>query len=336
MSTSLSFICARLAIGTSILAGPAATGAAKTELAKVAAAMKPGTWAELKTEGYTTELLGKHDILVYSDRAVWDPNSRQVLFIGQDHLRPPPRFIVYHEKTNRWEAKPTPAWAEKLKWFHAYENNAIDAATGRFFHHPSASRIVHELDITTGKWNTLPEIKGAAEGHGTALEYFPERKGLVRVLGGTVHFYDEGKKTWTVVAKKLPMGGYHNFAAYSAVHRVVLFGGGNDSQDVYRLDTAGKIAPVARAPAVVGIGRSINWVDPVSGELLVLHKTGKFFAYDPGADAWRELSLTGFPIHLRGSGHHVIAAPIASYGVTMLFTSPSRGLKVYLYKHANP
>src|SRR5262249_35100116 len=90
----------------------------ETELGKLAAAMKPGTWAELKTEGYTRELLGGHDILVYADRAVWDPRSRQVLFLGQDHLRPPPRFIAYQAAVNRWMALPTPPWAAKLKWFH--------------------------------------------------------------------------------------------------------------------------------------------------------------------------------------------------------------------------
>jgi hypothetical protein len=83
-------------------------------MGKLAGAMEPGTWAELKTEGYSRVLLGGHDILVYSDRAVWDPRSGQVLFIGQDHLRPPPRFIVYRAAANRWQALPTPPWAARL------------------------------------------------------------------------------------------------------------------------------------------------------------------------------------------------------------------------------
>jgi hypothetical protein len=304
-------------------------------LGKLAAAMKPGTWAELKTEGYSRELLGGHDILVYSDRAVWDPRSRQVLFIGQDHLRPPPRFIAYRAAANRWQALPTPPWAEKLKWFHAYENNALDPATGRLFHHPSASRVVHQYDIARAVWSTLPEIPGAATGHGTALEYFPEAKGLVRVLGGVVHFYREDRKTWSVLTReRLPMGPYHNFAAYSAAHKVMLFGGGNGSRDVYRLDASGKITAGAKAPVGLGIGQSINWVDPISGALLVLHREGKMFAYHPGRNAWQELTVTGLPLALRGSSHHVVAVPISTHGVTMLFTSPARGLKVYLYKHA--
>src|SRR5262245_7801772 len=125
-----------------------------TALGKLAARMKTGTWAELETKGYTRELLGKHDILVYSDRAVWDPGSGQVLFIGQDHLRPPPRFIVYSAASNSWEAKPTPKWAESLKWFHAYQNNALDGK-GLFYHHPSASRQVQRYDIAKDQWSAL-------------------------------------------------------------------------------------------------------------------------------------------------------------------------------------
>src|SRR5438034_11838264 len=62
-------------------------GGNKTELAKLAATMKPGTWAELKTADYNLELLKvqNHHILEYTDTAVWDPKSQQVLFVGQGH-----------------------------------------------------------------------------------------------------------------------------------------------------------------------------------------------------------------------------------------------------------
>ena len=103
---------------------------------------------------------------------------------------------------------------------------------------------------------------------------------------------------------------------------------------MYRLDATGKITAGAKAPVGLGIGQSINWVDPATGALLVLHKEGKLFSYHPGKDAWREVPLKGCPLDLRGSSHHIVAAPASTHGVTMLFTSPARGLKVYLYKHA--
>jgi hypothetical protein len=317
------------ALGAATAAEPA------TELGKVAAGMKAGSWAELKTEGYNRELLGNQDILVYSDRAAWDPRSEQVLFVGQDHLKPPPRFITYSAKTNAWKAQPTPAWAEPLKWFHAYENNAIDAGKGIFYHHPSASRIVHQYDIAKNAWATLPEIAGAGTGHGTALEYFPEMKGLVRVLNGSVHFYSEDKKAWSLLKDKVPMGPYHNVAIYSPTHKAVILGGGNNSMDLHKLDAEGKLTELKKAPVGIGIGQSVLAVDPVSGDLLVLHKDGKFFSFNPGTDAWKELPSDNLPFSLKGSSHSIVAAPVSNYGVTLFFTSAGKGYKVYLFKHAS-
>jgi hypothetical protein len=304
-----------------------------TALGKRAAAMPARSWAELKTEGYTRELLGGHDMLVYADRAVWDARSRQVLFLGQDHLRPPPRLIAYDDRTNAWRALPTPKWAERLRFFHGYENNALDEGKGVLYHHASATRQVHRYDIGRAEWTTLPEIP-AATGHGTALVYFPERKGLVRVLGGAVHFYSEEKQAWSRLAEGLSMGPYHNFAIYSPPHRIVVFGGGNGSKDVYRLSGGGEVTQLKAAPVGLGIGQSVITLDPVSGSLLVLHKDGTFYAFDPGADAWEKLGTEGMPFALGGSAHHVVATPVTTYGVTFFFTSPARGLRVCLYRHS--
>src|SRR4051812_11100265 len=70
--------------------------ASETALAKLAAGMKPGAWAELKTEGYSAELLKvqHHHILEYTDAAVWDPTSQQVLFVGQGHYSAV-KFVAY-------------------------------------------------------------------------------------------------------------------------------------------------------------------------------------------------------------------------------------------------
>src|SRR5215470_15658200 len=82
-----------------------------TELAKLAAGMKPGTWAELKTTGYSSDLLKvqNHHILEYSDTAVWDAKSQQVLFVGQGHYSAV-KFITYAAASNSWKLMPTPDW----------------------------------------------------------------------------------------------------------------------------------------------------------------------------------------------------------------------------------
>ena len=313
--------------------GGAAAGSAQTELAKLAAGMKPGTWAELKTEGYGADFLKvqNHHILEYTDTAVWDPKSQQVLFVGQGHYSAV-KFITYSAATNTWKRLPTPTWWEgdaksgKGPIGHAYQNNTIDPARGYLFHHQSATRLVHKYDIAKGEWSTLPEIKGAAAGHGTALAYFPERKGLVRVLGGTVHCYDEEKNAWSLLKDKVAMGPYHNIAKYNPVDKSVIFGAGNGSKTLHRLDAQGNTTSLKDAPFVIRISSTVTAVDPVHGDLLVLsmEDKGKFYALDLKKNAWRQ--LPDAPI---AEG---VTAPINTHGVTMVFAN--RPAKVFLYKHS--
>ena len=326
--------CVALALDAS------AQDAKDSELAKLAAGMKPGSWAELKTEGYTAALLKvqNHHILEYTGAAAWDLASQQVLFVGQGHYSAL-RFISYSAKTNAWKLRDTPPWWKgdpltgKGPIGHAYYNNTIDPANGVFFLHQSATRLVHRYDVAKDSWTTLPEIAGAYTGHGTAIAYFPEMKGLVRVLAGTVHFYSDEKKTWSVLKDKLPMGPYHNVAQYCAAKKLVVFGGGNKSKDLYKLDAEGKITPLKAAPFEVGINTTVVTSDPGSGDLLVLHKDDQFYSLDAAADGWKELGVKGMPFQMKGSSFDVVATPISNHGVTFFFTAERKGLKVCLYKN---
>lgn len=306
----------------------------ETELSKVAAGMKPGTWAELKTTGYSADLLKvqSHHILEYTDTAVWDSKSQQVLFVGQGHYSAV-KFIAYSAATNSWKLMPTPVWWKgdpktgKGPIGHAYQNNAIDAARGLLFHHQSATRLVHKYDIAKDEWSTLPEIAGAATGHGTALAYFPERKGLIRVLGGVVHQWDEEKNAWSLLKDKVAMGPYHNIAKYNPVDKSVIFGAGNGSKTLHRLDAKGDITQLKDAPFVIRISSTVTAVDPVTGDLLVLSMEDKkkSYALDLKKNEWR--TLPDAPI---AEG---VTAAIHTHGVTMYFAN--RPDKVFLYKHAN-
>src|SRR5262249_14091088 len=120
----------------------------------------------------------------------------------------------------------------------------------------------------------------------------------------------------------------------SAVHKVVLFGGGNNSKDLYKIDAAGKITGCKTAPFEVGINTAVVTSDPVSGDFLVLHKDDKFYSYNPKTDTWKELTTKGMPFAMKGSSFDVVATPISNYGVTLFFTAPRKGLKVVLYKHS--
>jgi len=322
-------------LGLSLMGVLEAGGAEPTVLGQLAASMKGGTWAELATQGYDESLIRTQhsNILNYADVAVWDPGSQQVLFLGQGHYTAL-RFITYSVPDNSWREMPTPPWWKgdpktgEGDIGHAYDNNAVDPVRGIFYFHQSFTPLVYRYLITRQEWSTLPVIPGARLLHGTALVYHPEMKGLLRIVGGTVHFYSDAKNSWSVLADRLPMGRIHNIAIYNAARKVAIIGGGNDSRDLYEVDGRGKINKLPDAPCIVRVSSTVVSADPISGDLLVLNTEGgkKFYGLDMLRREWRILADPP-PIS------EAAAAAIEGHGVSLFFSW--HPLKVYLYKHTS-
>jgi hypothetical protein len=105
--------------------------APETELGKLAASLKPGEMKELKTKGYTRDVLQSwyewdHDekgtriygsgrmynvAMSWSHDAKWDPKTRQVLFIGIGHYTAL-KFLSYSADSNAWTLMPVPTWCD--------------------------------------------------------------------------------------------------------------------------------------------------------------------------------------------------------------------------------
>src|SRR5262245_57042298 len=100
VSSVVAFVCIYLTARAE--EKPTQTGK-PTPLSLLAARMKPGTWAELKTLKMDRELFtdGSHSCIGDTDEAIWDPNTRQLFFSGVGHADSN-RFIKYSEATNSW------------------------------------------------------------------------------------------------------------------------------------------------------------------------------------------------------------------------------------------
>jgi hypothetical protein len=351
-STSASTMTAQPSGGTS--------GGQTTVLGQLAASMQPGTWAVLNTQNLESVLSSSDvgggasgGILGYADKAAWDPTSKQLLFIGSDHLQDgvtvTDKFISYSDATNSWRVMPRPAWLQ-VGTHHGYEHNTIDAARGQYYMRRSYMDVTYEkYDIASGTWTQLPPNNVLQYAQCCAgVEYFPGL-GLIWVQGGEVNadpiFYggvfrfNESTQQWVRLGavSSMPMGNYHNIAKYNPVRNVMIFGGGNGSSDLYKLDASGTITKLKNAPMSFGIMASVMTVDPVSGDYLAFFQDGSFWVYNVATDTWTRRSGSNFfdPV-ISGSGSvfEVIATPVSTYGVVMFVKANPGQSKVYIYKHS--
>src|SRR5581483_4332182 len=162
----------RLAVALRLLTALAVVGlpglsagiapAAASALGDLAASMAPGTWAELETKGLTPDLLQVprptmvYNVLEYQNSGVWDPTSRQVLFIGGPHDGLG-KFITYDEATNTWRQEPDPQPQEMLST-HGYDHNTINPRTGDFFFRPYDRPDIWRYNIPTRTWSRQTRI----------------------------------------------------------------------------------------------------------------------------------------------------------------------------------
>lgn len=316
-----------------------------TALGTLAQDMKPGQWLTLNQNGdgsgWTASLIkggpASH-ILNYTDKGKWNSLNSKIYFIGKgvmtDGIQ---KFITYDDATNVWSLESKPYWdCTPGCYGHAYQHNSIDNE-GNTYYHNFNSTSYYKLSYSTGTWSTLP----AAPSEITCcigVEYFPEMKGLLAVGAGRALFFSDTSKQWSQLVSGLAMGDYHNVALYNPKHKVIVYGGGNGSKNLYKVDAAGKISTLKPAPINIGIAATVFTYDPVSGRYLILGANRSFYEYDVGTDSWAPLSTTGIPIFPPSgedfSFYGTVAVPVSTYGVIVFMSYNQNDPKVFVYKHA--
>lgn len=321
-----------------------------TRLGDVAAQLQPGQWTVLNSatdgSGYNTDLLISctgsdcaDNILNYANEGHWNPLTRELHYIGQGHGGRLLKHISYAEATNRWSIEAKPYWdcspsPSCYSLVHNFDQTTIDPRTGDLFARKFNSTEVYRWTRATKTWSKLPAAPNPQVA--IALEYFPDVNGLLLLGGGEVHLLRDGASAWERLASNLPMGPYNNVANYNPTHRIVLFGGGNGSQSVYKIDASLRITPVASAPAPIGVMSGLIVWDPASGRHLLFSSTGGFFEYDVAGDQWRALNGTSVPAFASNSNRiiHRALIPVSTYGLVLVLTFDFENSKVYAYRHA--
>jgi len=312
----------------------------KTELSKLAASMKPGTWAELKTK--TIPRLwsapnppggpfskGLH-IGTWSDDGHWDSRTGQFLFFGVRQTR---KLIAYSEEKNAWRNIPfagepnAPALGQQFG--HQYSNNSLDPERSHYFTGTTG------YDIRSDSWFRLKASNKRPGSAAMCWEYFSAMDGLFAIgrkpKAGTFFYYSMKDKTWKSLGR-IPVHGYHSLARHNPFREELLLAGGNGIRAVVVLTKEGKIKRMKDFPLAVKrftVRSAAVTVDPLSGRYLFLVPDRKFVEFDSEKNEYRlidDFTKTPWPFY-RYNGR--VAAFIPEYGVVMWVDQK----KVHLYKH---
>jgi hypothetical protein len=125
------------------------------------------------------------------------------------------------------------------------------------------------------------------------------------------------------------MGGLHILADYNPVHKVVAFGGGNGSRDLYKLDAQGNVTTLNPAPIVYNTHGSLMTTDPVTGDILFI-SNDSVYAYDIPSQTSRAAARSFIGTYSDVGSTAVI--PVSTYGVIVFISDGT--FPVLVYKHA--
>jgi len=298
-----------------------------SKLSEAASSMAPGEWKSFDTQGFTRDLVNACGaatfITDYARDAVWNPFSREVHFIGQGHYACQ-KHIRYSENDNTWY-EVSRAGYESVGIGHAYEHNTINPATGTIYYAKYNSKVI--LKYENGAWTSLPDFPDSPA-ITKAIEYFPEMNGLVVVdPDAGIWLFSEVTKSWKKLSNPVEMGPYHGFAEYSPVYKVIIFGGGNGSTKINKLDANGTVHVdnIANSPGELGArgDQGLVQVDTSTGDFLAFMSDNTQYVYDVPSNTWSLIGNKAISIA------STISAVIPEYNV-VLFASADDG--VHLYK----
>jgi hypothetical protein len=328
-----------VAITAAILPLRSAEGSA---LSDAAAALSPGQWIEFSTGGIANALLddatgGVGHIMPYADKLHWDPVTNRIYYIGSDDPGDGRRFVAYDEASNAWVVLPDPWSSSSVN--HQYGLVEIDVAGRRIYSIMPAGDNGLIFNLTTSTFGNLsfPSLPSAPY---LAAAYFPERGALIYPHGQNLRQRTDAGQ-WSVLSTSINTT-YHAIAHYNPVHKLVVFGGGNDSnRTFYRLSQGGQVTTLRQPPIALESPRVEFVVNPSDGSFLVFGRGPTLHSYDPVADVWSSRQASSVPTDVWAGGVTgynilpVVATTIARYGIGFFVSCYDGGdCAVHLYKFA--
>lgn len=319
---------------------PAVTSA--SVLSDLAASLPEKTWTKMPSNSSLSSLGLENTLTTYANTGVWDPVNDRLMWAGGPGgccvQNPVFKLITYDAGADTWAIRNTPYSGSG----HAYDGNAFDPGTGRFFFKHWRSP---DLKIWNGSsWSSAPNLPW--EKPATAVVWFPDinngNGALVYVgqdesdgQGGRLAWLDGS--TWRKIQQGQRWGKVHTFAEYNPVHKVVWLGSGSENdRAIYKLDAQLNVTRLSDAPFNLQSSESgaMSVVDPATGLYIVYNRSSKdWWQYDIIADQWTRITdMINKPPQFWNN----FAVPIPEYGVILVFEHKNGQVDetAYLYKHA--
>lgn len=339
-------------------------------LAVLATSMAPGSWAKLTPANDQNPVLGVGSVsgtmLHYCNSMPWNPVSKAIEIIAEDHNYGSQRHVRYVESTNQFLLVANDAGLGNGP-AHGYDHNAVNPYTGDLYHRLfsgfSGQISVRKKALGALGFTSIPSVPAAdqvavgacwwsgsfvgAGGQGCFL-IFNSGNATGTAKDGHIAAYDPLTSKWFYSQEgKAPFYGsgstYHSLIEYSAKKNVAVFGGGNAAPNkLWRLNSDGSSLAMPNVPSGKGVGiqQGLLIDEPVTGNFLLL-SAGQLWELNPsGSGTWTQLTGTRVPpsgVGIPGPSNPqaVICSSIADYGVVAFITQPNQnGGTLFLYKHA--
>lgn len=336
--------------GTSTPGGCSQSGSA---LADAVRNMAPGSWAAMSPApsnlGSTLGQGGSMgNMIPYCNAGSWNPVSKCIEILGQDHGWGNMRHVQFDEATNAFNFVGNIGTSEG----HGYDHYEVNPFNGDLYYKPyfyGTGGSLWRKANGSGSWarnvSTVPTWqqvalgscwwKGSLTGGGTQGAFL-----IFNCQYGNVVGYNPVSGTWFDQSGPSISSTYHSVMAYSAVKNVAVFGGGNGmTRRVWRMNSSRTIVELANAPSNCGVGIYAGGLccDPVTGNFLVL-SGGNLFQLNPdGSGTWTQQTGSRVPpgaVNNPAAGQNIIMCELPEHGAIAVVSMNGDSGNMYLYRHA--
>ena len=341
--TSRIAVVVSLALGLGLATARAADGSALGELAE---ATPVGQWRELQTSGLFNAVKDNGSslqIVTYGYEMEWHPQSREIFFLGGDH-NGCEKFISYSTLQNQWTIEPRPSFLPSCPTQnHSYNYNALDPTGGSFFY------ANNRYNIASGSWDLsfgLPSgpyyerSNWSAEWTSHGYTVFA-KTGSGQNVSDSVFAYNFQTGNWSNIgAGTGSSANIHVLSQYNPTSKIAIFGGGDNTNRLYRLDEHGAVTRLQSGPIPVLTLHPNSGVvvtpEPVSGGFLFYTASGQFYHLDAETDTWTALSSQNLPFAHVGTINHIASVAVPEYGVVAYIQVVNYSYaEMWIYRYAD-